>query len=128
LPLNPLLVATAAVYLAAGVALTFAGGEAIEALGGASGAIETWAVQLAGAGLVAIGWLNWVQRHAIVGGILGRPVLLVNLVFAAAGAGASLSAWRDSGATAALIAAVVMGVAFMAFGLRLFRPAPSGGS
>jgi hypothetical protein len=123
--LNPLLVAVAVLYGAAGLALTFASPEILVLLGGESGAISTWAGQIAGAGLMAVGLLNWLQRYAVVGGILGRPVLLMNLIFAMAGAGASVSAWRAAGCTAALVVAGVLGVVAVAFGLRLFRPAPS---
>jgi hypothetical protein len=82
-------------------------------------------VQLAGAGLLAVGWLNWVQRYAVVAGVLGRPVLLTNLVFGAVGAGASFTAWRQSSSTVALLSALILGAVFVAFGARLYRRPPS---
>lgn len=123
--LNPLLVAVAALYAVAGLALTFAPAEVLAALGGASGPIESWAGQLAGAGFMSIAILDWAQRYAVVAGVLGRPLLLANLLFAMAGAGASYSAWTGARCHTALAAAIAMGFIVAAFGIRLFRPPPA---
>jgi hypothetical protein len=123
--MNPVLVGVAALYAAAGLVLTFGPSEALSAMGGGAGPIETWAAQLAGAGFLGLAILNWAQRYAVVGGVFGRPLLLANLLFAMAGAGASVSAWRDARCTTALAAACVLGVVAVAFGLRLFRPPPA---
>jgi hypothetical protein len=119
---NPLLLVVGPLYAVAGLALTFAPAEVIEALGGDAGAIATWAGQTAGAGLLALGWSNWIQRHAVVGGIYGRPILLANLLFAATAGGAAFSAWRNVRCSAALVAAVILAAIFVAFALRLLRP------
>ncbi len=124
--LNPLLVALAALYAGAGLVLTFLPAESLAALGGSAGAIETWAAALAGAGFLALAILNWAQRYQVVAGVLGRPILLANLLFAMVAGGASLSAWQDARCTTALAAAVVFGVVILMFGIRLFRPAPAG--
>ena len=123
--LNPLLVALAALYAGAGLAVTFAPAEVLDALGGETGDISVWAAQIAGAGFLALAMLNWVQRYAVVAGVLGRPLLLTNFLFAMAGAGASLSAWRDAHCTAALVATVLFGAVVVAFAIRLLRPSPA---
>jgi len=122
--LDPLLLVTAALYVGAGLALTFAPAEILAALGQAVGAPATWAAQLAGAGLLAVGWQNWLQRHAVVRGIYGRPTLLANLMFGLTAGGACLSAWRAGVGAGALAAAVALLAAAGAFGLRM-RQAPA---
>ena len=123
--LDALLVVVAALYATAGLVRTFAPAESLAAMGGGAGPIEIWAAQLAGAGILGIAVLDWAQRYAVVAGVFGRPLLLANLLFAMAGAGASLSAWRDASCTTALAAASVLGIVAVALGLRLFRPPPA---
>lgn len=40
-----------------------------------------WFGQLLGAALIALAWLNWLHRDALLGGIYGRPVVLANAMF-----------------------------------------------
>ncbi len=40
----------------------------------------TWIGELIAAGWLAVAALNWLSRHAVLGGIYGRPVVITNLV------------------------------------------------
>jgi len=37
--------------------------------------------QFFGGSLIALGYLTWLSRHAVVGGIYGRPLVITNLTF-----------------------------------------------
>jgi hypothetical protein len=124
--LNPLVVLTAVVYGLGGLALTFAPVEVLTALGAAASPVEAWVGQLLGGALMALGWLNWVQRYAVVGGVLGRPLLLTNLLFLLAAFGSSLRTWREDPTTVALVLTGLSGALGAAYGLRLVR-APAAG-
>jgi hypothetical protein len=123
---NPLLVGAAVLDAAVGIAFTFAPGE-ILAWGAPSSAQEPlhhWLMQAVGAALLALAWLNWIQRHQRLRGIYGRPVLLPNLLFHAMVGLNALAALRrqDAADRSALLiaAAVVCGGLAIAFGTRLF--------
>lgn len=119
---NLLLTAAAVAYALAGLALTFAPGELLRALGVDLPRSGAWLAQLLGAALLGLAWLNWLQRHATVGGILGRPVLLTNLVFVTISFWATLHAWRqESALTGLLVVGGVLGAFSVAFGARMFR-------
>ncbi|MEO6325411.1 MAG: hypothetical protein ABIT01_00405 [Thermoanaerobaculia bacterium] len=122
--INPLLAASALVYALAGITLTFAPQEVTSALGGAATAIGSWFAQLLGASLLGLGSMNWVQRYATVGGVLGRPVLLMNLLFLIVAFFASVDAARHHTAPGALAAAVVLGALLIPFGYRFFAKPP----
>jgi len=117
--LNLLLVASAAVYGVSGLALTFAPAELLAALGASPSAAPLVLAQLLGAALLALATLDWLQRYATVGGILGRPVLLANLIFALPGFLSALRAWRHDGGAPLLTIACVLGAFTAAFGMRL---------
>lgn len=121
--LNPLLVAAAIVYCAAGLPLIFAPAEMLALLGTPPSAGSAWMAQLLGAAILGLAFLDWLQRYAEVGGILGRPVLIANLAFTTVAFFASVSSYRHRGGPAFLASAVVLGVLTFAFGVRLFgRP------
>lgn len=117
--LDPLLFAAAVLHGVAGLAMTFAPDEVVALLGGASGT-AVWVGKLLGAALLGLASLNWLQRHARVGGVLGRPVLLANLMFATVAFWGTVSAWRHDGGGALLVAGLVLGGLSAAFGARLF--------
>ena len=123
---NPLVVATAVLYAVPGLALTFAADEVLGALGAAPTALAVWGGGLLGGALLALALFNGLRRHTPVGGVLGRPVLLTNLLFGAVGLGASVTAARSGQVgPAAVAAAAAFGAVVVAYGLRLVaRPAP----
>ena len=122
--INPLLAGSAVLYGMAGVALTFAPQEFTSAMGATPSAFGSWLAQLLGGGLLSIAWLNWLQRYATVGGILGRPVLFTNLLFLSVAFWSSIDAWRHHSVAGALSVAVVLGAVAIPFGLRLFSAPP----
>lgn len=118
---NFLLLAAAAVYGVAGVALLFAPEEILTALGEAATPFVAWLVQSFGAALLGFAWLNWFHRYTLTRGILGRPVLMPNLVFASVAFWLALGAWRRVGGSPPLASvAAVFGLLAVAFGARLF--------
>jgi hypothetical protein len=124
---NLLLLASAAVYGLAGIALLFAPAEILGRLGEAATPWETWLAQAFGAALLGFAWLNWFHRYTVTAGILGRPVLMPNLAFASMAFWLGAGAWRRAaGHPPGLLAvAASFGVFAIAFGARLFaRPRP----
>lgn len=119
--LNPLLLIAAGTYSLAGLGLTFAPSELLAYLGCPPHPAAIWLGQLFGAALLALASLNWLQRYASVGGVLGRPVLLTNLVFVLVSFFATLGVWRHEGGFAFLAVSAALGLLTLAFGLRLFR-------
>jgi len=118
---NRLVLAAALAYGVPGLALTF-GPDAVLARAGASAApIDVWLAHLLGATLLGLAFLNWVQRHALMGGIYGRPLLLANLMFVTVAFFASARVWFDLGGRLIAVATVVLGLLAIAFGRSLFR-------
>lgn len=117
--LNLLLVSAAIVYGLSSLALIFAPTEVLGAANAPSGPVVAWMGQLLGGALFGLAMLNWMQRYSVVGGILGRPILVTNLSFLAVSFFASLSSWRHTKGHVFLIASAVLGSLFVAFGSRL---------
>ena len=117
-----LMMASAAVLFAAGLACTFAPQELVLRAGGtATGPFLVLLVQVAGGLYLGFAMMNWMARASLIGGIYGRPIAMGNFLHfgivasalgkAAFGAGGSILIW-----TAALVY-----VAFAVwFGLVLF--------
>jgi hypothetical protein len=118
--LNPLLVLASLVYGAVGLALTFAPNEMLAWTGVAPSFIVAWLGQLLGAALLGLAFLNWLQRHAVVGGIFGRPILLTNLTFLIVAFFASVRQLRAHHEPLFAAVSVLLGILSVAFGLRLF--------
>lgn len=131
--MNPLLTVTAAIYGVVGLGLLFAPDELLSAAAAPASPLVVWLVQALGSALLALAFMNWMNRFTRTEGVLGRPVLLPNLFFATTAFWLALGAWRRSPGPVLLAAAFVLGVLAIAFGARMFaRPAssrePSGGS
>lgn len=124
---NPLLIALAMLYGAAGLALTFAPGEIAAAAGATPDRGSAWFAQALGAALLGLAWLNWLHRTTATRGILGRTVLLPNLLFAVTAALDAASALRHGASSPLLVgAAVGFGAIAVALGSRLFAPTVAG--
>ena len=80
------LTASAVVYLAGALALLFAPQEALAAAGVPVARAAVALAQSLGSALFGFSMLNWLQRHARIGGIFGRPVVVANLAHAASAA------------------------------------------
>jgi hypothetical protein len=82
-------------------------------------------MQLLGGALFAIGFLDWMNRFATIGGIYGRPVVAANLAFffiaATTFARRALRAGPDAGAGPLLWGALgVSGILALAYGRIMF--------
>ena len=124
---SPILTRTSAALLgAAGALLLFAADTVLPAAVPGVPPGTAWLGQLVGAGWLAVASFNWNSRAAILGGIYGRPIVLLNL-FLYLVSGLTL-ARAAHGATALLVAAgvaAIMGVAYAVVLLRgPFDPAP----
>ncbi len=126
MPVNRLLVAASIVYGVPGLALLFGGDEALARTGGHT-PTSAWLTGMLGAALLALALFNWFQRHSLMGGIYGRPLLMANLLVLANAAFSSLRFWRANGAVHFAVTCVVTGVMFVAFGRLLFRTPTSVG-
>jgi hypothetical protein len=120
--LNPLLLAAALLYVVPGLALTFAPQETLGALGFPPSLLGDWLAQLLGAALLGLALLSWVQRHTLIGGVFGRPLLMTNLLFTTASFFASFRTWRQVDTPPLLVATILLGALAAAFGARLLRP------
>jgi hypothetical protein len=104
---QPVLLVSGLMLLGCALPSLFAPQEIAEALGIRGQQAAPVLVQLLGAGLFGLGFLDWFSRFSAVGGIYGRPVLLANLSFFfiaattlgrhAASAGGGLVAWLLAG-------------------------------
>lgn len=118
---NPLLTASALVYLLVGTTFIFAGDDLLRGAGASSTAVEIALVQLLGAALFGFGMLNWMNRFAQVGGIYGRPLVVANFANAFTSALMLMHVAREAPMTVPLAAGVVAyALLALGFGARLF--------
>ena len=118
--LNILLIVAAALYGLAGIALLFAPEELLTAAGVPASTVVAWLAQALGAALLALAFLNWMNRFTRTQGVLGRPVLLPNFFFATTSFWLALAAWRRTPDPVLLGCAIVLGALAVAFGARMF--------
>lgn len=124
LPTNRLLVVISAVYAVSGLALLFVPELILAQATAVVPPIAVWLIGILGGALIALALLNWFQRHTMMGGIYGRPLLLANLMLTTNVAFSSLRMWRDQHAMAYAIIGLVAVVFVVAFGRLLFgKPA-----
>jgi hypothetical protein len=123
---NILLTGSAALYFVAALPLLFAGDELAARLAGSPTATVAALVQLYGSALFGFAMLNWMNRMARIGGILGRPLLVANLAHAAT---AFLLLVRPAlahpGELALTLPAALYLLLALAFGSRLFVALPT---
>jgi hypothetical protein len=127
MPINRLLVAASIVYAMVGLPLLFAGDAVLRRLDGTGGPAAVWIAGMLGAALGGMALLNWFNRHTLMGGIYGRPLLLANLLLLSNVAFSSVRMWRTHGQPVFAICAGVGGVLLVLFGRRLFVAPASGG-
>ena len=111
---RPILLVAGLLLLCSGVAALFAPQEVAQFLGSRGQSASPVVVQLLGAGLFALGFLDWFSRFSAIGGIHGRPVLIANLSFFfiaattlgrfALGAGGAVEAWVMAGLSSLMAA------------------------
>jgi len=121
------ILATAVVYFIAGSGLVFAPQEILEALGQQPASVSIWALQLLGAAMLGMGWMNYLNKHTPVGGIYGKPLMLQNLLFAFPAFFFSITTWGENqDQSIFLFAAIVFGVIAAAFIVRMKSRGPGG--
>ena len=69
---------SAVVLAAGGIALLLGSEELLAPVVQGAPASVTLLGQLVASGWIAMAWLNWNQRHLVIGGIYGRPTVLAN--------------------------------------------------
>lgn len=110
---------SAALLGMAGTALLFASDGVLPALAPGFPGDSTWLGQLVGAGWLAVAVVNWSTRTMVLGGVYGRPVVLMNFFLYAT---TCLTLWRAAGAGGGLLAAAgVAGTMAAAYGAVLLR-------
>ncbi len=124
MPINRLLVAASVAYGAPGLVLLFAPELILARSASAMPPIALWITGMLGGALFAFALLNWFQRHTMMGGIYGRPLLLANLMLLSNVAFSSLRLWRAEHAAVYAIAGVVGAGFLVAFGRLLFQNPP----
>jgi hypothetical protein len=81
-----ILTATALLLVVVGLALDFLPQEAATCLGLPAAAALTVILQCLAAALLGLGYLDWLSRANLMGGIYSRPLALANLLFFAVSA------------------------------------------
>ncbi|MGE5925817.1 MAG: hypothetical protein ACM357_00570 [Gemmatimonadota bacterium] len=121
---RPVLVGTAFLLGAAGLALLFAPGEVLSLLGveGTSRVIAVLA-QLLGSAWLGLAYGNWIARGLAIGGIHGRAIVIGNLVHATTAALVLARGALEGARPAVWVFVVLLGIVAGAFG-RLLRTAP----
>ncbi len=118
---TPLLVVSALVYFAAALPLLFAPQELLTLAGGGSSALSAALLQVIGSAVFGFAMLNWMNRHAVIGGIFGRPLVVANLAHACSAALLLAPATaRASFPVLPTLAAASYAVMAIAFGVRFY--------
>lgn len=121
MPINRLLVLSAVVYAVAGLPLLFAADVILRPVDAGITPAGVWMAGMMGGALVAFALLNWFNRHQMMGGIYGRPLLIANLMLLTNVTFPALRMWRTDPRPSFAIITVVAGVLLVLFGRRLFR-------
>jgi hypothetical protein len=123
-----LMVSSAALMAALGLAASFAPRELLAMLKPSVGPVEALAIQTCGAMYLGFAMLNWMARGNLLGGIYSRPIVMANFLHFTAGGLAMVKAIESlpTPAPAAMLGAAYLGLA-AGFGLLLFRSPPTGG-
>ena len=78
---QPILLVSGLLLCGCGMAALFAPQDIAGMLGASRDGANPLVVQLLGAGIFALGFLDWFSRFSTIGGIYGRPVLLANFAY-----------------------------------------------
>ncbi len=125
LPINRLLVVVSVAYAATGLVLLFVPEVILARSAPAMPPLALWITGMLGGALFAFALLNWFQRHTMMGGIFGRPLLMANLMMMTNIAFSSLRMWRSEHDVVYAIGGVIGAAFLVAFG-RLLVVQPPG--
>ncbi len=118
---NLLLWISAVGYFAAALPLLFAPEELLLYAGEQPSTLSAAILQVVGSALFGFAHLNWMNRHGVIGGIYGRPVVLANFAHAATAALMLGHVAIRTPFSAPLTAIVALyGALALAFGQKLF--------
>lgn len=117
---NPLLVAASIACGVPGLLLLFGADEVLVRAGAPAVPMATWMVGLLGGTLVALALMNWFQRHSLLGGIYGRPLVIANTLVFTNACFSSLRMWRTTGGMVYASATVVSALLMVAFARTFF--------
>jgi hypothetical protein len=113
---------SAALLLAAGLALLFGADDVLPRLVPGFPRAAAWLGQLLGGAWIGVATINWHTRSALTGGIYGRPVVTLNTMLYLVSAMVLLTPARKPDAPAALAAlAVPFMLLALAYGWLMFR-------
>lgn len=118
-----LMTASAAVLAALGIAGTFLPHETLSRLGAAPSAPLVLMLQAFGAVCLGFAVLDWMSRHAALGGIYGRPLIVGNLLhFTAAALAFFKLLLRNPELRTLWPLGLLYALLAVGFGVVLFRP------
>jgi hypothetical protein len=123
---NPLLVASAAIYFAAGVTMLFLPQELLAFTATPGTPTSVGLVQVLGSAVFGFSMLNWMTRHSRLGGIYGRPLVVANTAHAASAALllGKIAARSSASAPFWIVVAVYAALA-IGFGIHMFGRGPT---
>ena len=114
--------ASAAVLVLGGLTLLFAPGVVLPALIPGFPSAGAWLGQLLGAAWLGAAASNWLQRRAVLGGIYGRPIVLLNLTLYFVSALSLARALMDGAVRPLLLVVALLAAALAAaYGMLLLR-------
>jgi len=118
---GPLLVVSGVIYFAVALPLLFGPDEVLALAGAPTSMLDRTLLQVVGSAIFGFAMLNWLNRHARVGGIFGRPIVASNLAHAGIAALVlGKVALRTSFSSPLIVALVLYGSLAVAFGFRFF--------
>jgi hypothetical protein len=118
--------ATAVLYAVLGLALVFSPDQVLGYTGQEASVSALWFLQILGAAMLGLGWMNYNNRHSPIGGIYGKPLLLQNIMVSFPSFFFSVTSWKDDPEQPLfLVAAIVFGLITAAFYFRMKGRGPS---
>ena len=113
---------SAVVLATGGIALLFGSDVLLAPLVHAPMADLTVLGQLVAGGWLAMAWLNWNQRHLVIGGIYGRPIVLANFTLYLVSASSLAHRVMGGGTPAAVVSlALLFGLLTLVYTKLLLR-------
>lgn len=118
----------ALIYFLLGLGLFFVPEELLRISEQESSPFSVWTLQLLGAALLGLGWMNYLNKTAVMGGIYGRPLVLQNLMFAFPSFIFSVKSWMaHPDLTLFIVSSIIFGLAAAVFTMRFWGKGPAAG-
>ena len=118
---SKLLTFYAVILVLIGIALLFVPDEVSAAMSQAEDPVHALSVQLLGSAFIGFAFSNWIVRHAPVGGVYGRAVVLGNQAFSLVGALALVGSFPEKPGPAVWILLFVFAGGAVLHGMLLLR-------